>query len=75
VLPPASFLHEHEKIQSRWPAAQRFIESAASTSSFAEGQDLGIILQGGMYNTIARALELLGLWPTPMATRRFRCSC
>src|SRR3989449_8306267 len=25
VLPPASFLHEQEKIQKRWPAAQTFI--------------------------------------------------
>src|SRR5690606_9194869 len=25
VLPPASFLHEHEKIQKRWPAAVRYI--------------------------------------------------
>ena len=62
VLPPASFLHEHEKIQSRWPAAQQFIESRGLNEFFAEGmQDFGIILQGGMYNTIARSLELLGL--------------
>jgi indolepyruvate ferredoxin oxidoreductase, alpha subunit len=26
VLPPASFLHEQEKIEQRWPAAVRFIE-------------------------------------------------
>src|SRR5664279_532132 len=53
VLPPASFLHEHEKIQSRWPAAQQFIESRGLNEFFAEGmQDFGIILQGGMYNTI-----------------------
>ncbi|WP_340619787.1 hypothetical protein [Xenorhabdus siamensis] len=26
VLPPASFLHEKEKIQERWPAAVRFIQ-------------------------------------------------
>jgi indolepyruvate ferredoxin oxidoreductase alpha subunit len=62
VLPPASFQHEHEKIETRWPAAQQFIESRKLNEFFAEGvQDFGIILQGGMYNTVSRSLELLGL--------------
>ncbi len=62
VLPPGSFLHEHEKIQKRWPAAQKFIKDNALNEWFSEGaQDFGIILQGGMYNTTVRALELLGL--------------
>jgi indolepyruvate ferredoxin oxidoreductase alpha subunit len=62
VLPPGSFLHEHEKIQKRWPAAQKFIQTNALNEWFSDGaQDFGIILQGGMYNTTVRALELLGL--------------
>src|SRR5580704_8792805 len=62
VLPPASFVHEQEKIHSRWPAAQKFIQEHALNEFFAEGtQDFGIILQGGMYNTTIRCLELLGL--------------
>ena len=62
VLPPASYLHEQEKIRERWPAAQRFIQSHALNERFAEdAQDFGIILQGGMYNTTVRALQLLGL--------------
>ena len=62
VLPPASFLHEQEKIQTRWPAAQQFIQEHGLNEFFADGaQDFGIILQGGMYNTTVRALELLGL--------------
>lgn len=62
VLPPGSFLHEQEKILKRWPAAQQFIQEHALNEFFAEGtQDFGIILQGGMYNTTIRALELLGL--------------
>jgi indolepyruvate ferredoxin oxidoreductase alpha subunit len=62
VLPPASFVHEQEKIQARWPAAQRFIEEHSLNELFAEGsQDFGILLQGGMYNTTIRCLELLGL--------------
>src|ERR1700745_2310553 len=62
VLPPGSFLHEHEKIQKRWPAAQQFVQEHELNEGFADGaQDFGIILQGGMYNTLIRALELLGL--------------
>lgn len=62
VLPPGSFLHEQEKIQKRWPAAQKFIREQKLNEWFAEDkQDFGIILQGGMYNTTIRAMELLGL--------------
>jgi len=62
VLPPASYLHEREKIEKRWPAAQRFIQQQRLNEWFAaDAQDFGIILQGGMYNTTVRALELLGL--------------
>jgi indolepyruvate ferredoxin oxidoreductase, alpha subunit len=62
VLPPASFLHEQEKIKKRWPAAQQFVQDHALNEFFAESaRDFGMILQGGMYNTTARSLELLGL--------------
>ena len=62
VLPPSSFLHEQEKIRTRWPAAQKFIVEHSLNEIFAENaQDIGIILQGGMYNTTVRSLELLGL--------------
>src|SRR5579883_830506 len=62
VLPPASFLHEQEKIRTRWPAAQQFIREHRLNEVFAErARDFGIILQGGMYNTTVRSLELLGL--------------
>jgi indolepyruvate ferredoxin oxidoreductase alpha subunit len=62
VLPPSSYLHEREKIQKRWPAALAFIRDHSLNELFAaDSQDFGIILQGGMYNTTVRALELLGL--------------
>ncbi|HEV3199504.1 MAG TPA: indolepyruvate ferredoxin oxidoreductase subunit alpha [Bryobacteraceae bacterium] len=62
VLPPASYLHEREKIEKRWPAAQAFIRDHVLNEWFSpDAQDFGIILQGGMYNTTVRALELLGL--------------
>ena len=62
VLPPGSFQHEKEKIEKRWPAAVKFIRENRLNEFFAEGKrDFGIILQGGMYNTTIRSLELLGL--------------
>ncbi len=62
VLPPASYLHEKEKIEKRWPAAVRFIEQHRLNEFFdGDAGDIGIVLQGGMYNTALRALELLGL--------------
>lgn len=62
VLPPAAFAHEQEKIRQRWPAAVRFIEERRLNEVFADGsQDIGIMLQGGMYNAVVRALELMGL--------------
>ncbi|MBR8452751.1 indolepyruvate ferredoxin oxidoreductase subunit alpha [Burkholderia multivorans] len=62
VLPPASFAHEREKIHERWPAAVRFIESRRLNEFFGpDGEDIGIAVQGGSYNTVVRALERLGL--------------
>jgi len=62
VLPPASFLHEQEKIHQRWPAAVKYI-TEQRLNEFLGGTagEVGIILQGGLYNTLIRALELLGL--------------
>lgn len=62
VLPPASFLHEQEKVKDRWPAAVRFIEERQLNEFFSEdADDIGIIVQGGSYNTFIRALERLDL--------------
>ncbi|CAN7221647.1 MULTISPECIES: thiamine pyrophosphate-dependent enzyme [unclassified Variovorax] len=62
VLPPASFVHEQEKVKDRWPAAVRFIEDNRLNEFFSEdADDIGIIVQGGSYNTLVRALERLGL--------------
>ena len=62
VLPPASFAHEHEKIERRWPAAVEYICSHTLNETFGgERKDVGIIVQGGLYNGLVRALELEGL--------------
>ncbi|PBC57872.1 indolepyruvate ferredoxin oxidoreductase subunit alpha [Rhodococcus sp. ACPA1] len=61
VLPPASFLHEKEKIHDRWPAAVKFIKDRGLNEVFGNDKaDIGIIVQGGLYNTLNRSLELLG---------------
>jgi indolepyruvate ferredoxin oxidoreductase alpha subunit len=62
VLPPASYLHEQEKTTKRWPAAVRFIREHGLNEVFGPSQaEVGIVLQGGMYNGVLRALQLLGL--------------
>ncbi|MGW2937803.1 thiamine pyrophosphate-dependent enzyme [Streptomyces sp. NPDC001156] len=61
VLPPASFLHEREKHEKRWPTAVQFIKERGLNEVFGDGlADIGIIVQGGLYNTLNRSLELLG---------------
>ncbi len=62
VLPPANFLHEHEKIEKRWPAGIRFIAENHFNEWFGpETDDIGIIVQGGLYNTLNRALVIADL--------------
>ena len=62
VLPPASFLHEKEKVEQRWPAAVRFIQERGLNEFFSEAaDDVGVVVQGGSYNTLIRALNHLGL--------------
>jgi len=62
VLPPASFAHEHEKVRDRWPAAVQFIRDKQLNEFFdGDFEDVGLILQGGLYNGVIRGLQLLGL--------------
>ena len=62
VLPPALFMHEKEKVHQRWPAAVKFIEENKLNEVFPGKQhQVGLIMQGGMYNTVMRSLERLGL--------------
>lgn len=62
VLPPASFVHEDEKINKRWPAAVEFIRREKLNEFFGDASaDYGLIIQGGMYNTVIRALQLMDL--------------
>ncbi|MDH4093773.1 MAG: indolepyruvate ferredoxin oxidoreductase subunit alpha [Betaproteobacteria bacterium] len=60
--PPATFRQEKHKIEVRLPAARRFIAEQKLNESFpGDLEGVGIIVQGGLYNTLQRALHLLGL--------------
>jgi indolepyruvate ferredoxin oxidoreductase alpha subunit len=65
VLPPASYAQEQEKITDRWPAAVKFIQERGFNEFFAndgdDAKDFGIVMQGGLYNSVLRSLEMLGL--------------
>lgn len=62
ILPPIIFEQERDKISKRLPAARDYIAQHQLNERFAGPADeVGIILQGGLYNTAIRALERLGL--------------
>ena len=62
VLPPMSYAHEQDKVKNRWPAAEKFIREKGMNEVFgAKDGKLGIVVQGGMYNGLIRALQRLGL--------------
>ena len=61
VLPPSTYAHEREKVESRLPAARRFIAEKGLNEFHPGARDrIGIILQGGTYGAVVRALGLLG---------------
>ncbi len=62
VLPPMAFVHEQEKVKQRWPAAVEFVRRNRLNELFeGDRDDIGIIVQGGLYNTLIRTMEQLNL--------------
>ncbi|EKY30550.1 thiamine pyrophosphate enzyme, TPP binding domain protein [Brevundimonas diminuta 470-4] len=62
VLPPANFLHEVEKVEKRWPAGVAFVRDNKLNETFGPDEgEIGLIVQGGLYNNLNRAMELLRL--------------
>ncbi len=61
ILPPSTFAQEKEKVEKRLPAAVQFI-AATGLNELIDGDtpDVGIVMQGGLYNNTLRAMELLG---------------
>ncbi len=60
--PPATFRQEKLKAEVRLPAARRFVHQQRLNELF-EGDvgDIGLVVQGGLYNNVLRALRLAGL--------------
>ena len=60
--PPVTFRHEKLKSEQRIPAARRYIVEQKLNELFdGRHDDLGIIVQGGIYNSLIRSLQQLGL--------------
>ncbi len=62
ILPPATYRQEQRKVADRWPAALAYIRKARLNEVLdGEADQLGIVVQGGLANTLLRALAELGL--------------
>ncbi|MEJ5990638.1 indolepyruvate ferredoxin oxidoreductase subunit alpha [Ramlibacter sp. PS3R-8] len=60
--PPVTFRQEKLKTERRIPAARKYILEQKLNELFDGPQkDLGIIVQGGLYNALIRSLQQLGL--------------
>jgi indolepyruvate ferredoxin oxidoreductase alpha subunit len=61
-LPPFTYEMERRKFAERLPAARRFIHARRLNEHFPGTEEgLGIVMQGGLWNTTLRGLQLLGL--------------
>jgi indolepyruvate ferredoxin oxidoreductase alpha subunit len=61
-LPPATYAQEKHKIEQRFPAALGFIREHRLNELFdGDLDDIGIVTQGGLYNSVIRALQQLDL--------------
>jgi indolepyruvate ferredoxin oxidoreductase, alpha subunit len=60
--PPVTFRHEKLKSEQRMPAARKYILEHKLNELFdGKHDDLGIVVQGGIYNALIRSLQQLGL--------------
>src|SRR5207244_11031588 len=61
-LPPFTYAMEAKKFEQRLPAARRYIlERGLNEHRPGTEAHLGIVMQGGLWNTTVRGLHLLGL--------------
>ena len=61
-LPPFTYAMEARKFTERLPAAQRYIvEHRLNEHLPGPESHLGIVMQGGLWNTVARGLHVLGM--------------
>ncbi len=60
--PPVTYKHEKLKFEVRMPAARQFIRDHKLNEIFdGTHNDVGLIVQGGLYNGLIRALQEIGL--------------
>ena len=61
--PPVTFKQEKRKLEERIPAAREYIVKHGLNELMPGNQhaDLGLIVQGGLYNSLLRSLQVLGL--------------
>jgi indolepyruvate ferredoxin oxidoreductase alpha subunit len=75
--PPAIFRQEKLKSDVRLPAAREFIKKNKLNEIFAGTEKVGLIVQGGLYNGLQRALGMMGLadqfGATPLPTLVLNC--
>lgn len=75
ALPPSTYLQEKRKIEHRFPAAIKFIRDNKLNEFFdGDCEDVGIICQGGLYNSVIRGLQQLGL-ADPFGVSRIPIYC
>ena len=62
ALPPSTYMQEKLKVEERLPAALKFLANNKLNEVFdGPSDDIGIICQGGLYNSAIRGLQQLGL--------------
>jgi indolepyruvate ferredoxin oxidoreductase alpha subunit len=67
--PPATFRQEKLKSEVRLPAARRYIVERRLNEVFPGRENVGIVVQGGLCNSLMRSLKMLGLADAFGATR------
>ncbi|MBI2217070.1 MAG: indolepyruvate ferredoxin oxidoreductase subunit alpha [Candidatus Rokubacteria bacterium] len=61
-LPPFTYQMEAQKFERRMPAARRYVLERGLNELFpGDESDVGLVMQGGLWNTTVRGLETLGL--------------
>jgi indolepyruvate ferredoxin oxidoreductase alpha subunit len=75
ALPPSTYMQEKMKVEKRFPAAIEFIRKNKLNEIFdGDCDDVGIICQGGLYNSVIRGLQQLGL-ADPFGNARIPIYC
>tara|TARA_B100000676_G_scaffold270385_1_gene287060 strand:+ start:1129 stop:3327 length:2199 start_codon:yes stop_codon:yes gene_type:complete len=75
ALPPSTYLQEKMKVEKRFPAAIKFIQEHGMNEFFdGECDEVGIMCQGGLYNSVIRGLQQLGL-ADPFGNSRIPIYC